>query len=471
MTLLKNINDLDSQEIYSMQDFRFFTEPLLYEANHVSNVTDYIIQDIYAHYLELIEDYEKNNIKKENIIQIGQVIFSGWAFNEYAENPDEIFYQTNPEDETHHRIYLSVFNPRSVAISRFEGRFKKEILNKNVAPKDIVRLKKEGEKDDDILIISVAQNFIFKDDKHFTGHVWLNEKIAHEMTHLYRSAIVPRTNHLLSKKNDLQFKFNDDLKEYNHLFEEIELGLYSSIEKILYNFDFNEQDARLKELDTHIKETLKRKDDASRIRQKALDYIKTHFKCDTWRIDKISLIAALSQTTDFQNISHINIMHNMLEDLHGYSYNEKFPQFVKFYVLGYYLYKSGHLYTKELKNRCKITSSMIGDFFSKKNYEFLLREKDVDNMIQAKNIDHFFAATEDSLEKIFLQYRVHVYTIIDRYIYQIYNVDESIDDELIADYVFERDFNLSEKIISHYREIYETENYYRNPKNTPYNLK
>lgn len=161
----------------------------------------------------------------------------------------------------------------------------------------------------------------------------------------------------------------------------------------------------------------------------------------------------------------------MLEDLHGYSYNEKFPQFVKFYVLGYYLYKSGHLYTKELKNRCKITSSMIRDFFSKKNYEFLLREKDVDNMIQAKNIDHFFAATEDSLEKIFLQYRVHVYTIIDRYIYQIYNVDESIDDELIADYVFERDFNLSEKIISHYREIYETENYYRNPKNTPYNLK
>ena len=58
-----------------------------------------------------MEDYEKNNIKKENIIQIGQVIFSGWAFNEYANNPDGIFYQTNPEDETHHRIYLSIFNP------------------------------------------------------------------------------------------------------------------------------------------------------------------------------------------------------------------------------------------------------------------------------------------------------------------------------------------------------------------------
>ena len=77
MTYLKNINDLDSQELSSMEDFRFFTDPLLYEANHVSNVTDYIIQDIYAYYLELIEDYEKNNIKKENIIQIGQVIFSG----------------------------------------------------------------------------------------------------------------------------------------------------------------------------------------------------------------------------------------------------------------------------------------------------------------------------------------------------------------------------------------------------------
>ena len=111
MSYLKNINDLDSQELSSMEDFRFFTDPLLYEANHVSNVTDYIIQDIYAYYLELIEDYEKNNIKKENIIQIGQVIFSGWAFNEYANNPDEIFYQTNPEDETHHRIYLSIFNP------------------------------------------------------------------------------------------------------------------------------------------------------------------------------------------------------------------------------------------------------------------------------------------------------------------------------------------------------------------------
>ena len=205
MTLLKNINDLDSQEISSMEDFRFFTEVLLYEANHVSNVTDYIIQDIYAYYLELIKDYEKNNTKEEDKdrLQVGQVLFSGWAFNEYAKNPDEIFYQTEEEDKTHHQIYLSVFNPQSAAISRFEGRFKKEILNKNVAPKDIVRLKKEGEKDDDILIISVAENFIFKTDKHFTGHVWLYEKIAHEMTHLYRSAIVPHTNLILSKKNDL----------------------------------------------------------------------------------------------------------------------------------------------------------------------------------------------------------------------------------------------------------------------------
>ena len=471
MSYLKNINDFDSQEISSMEDFRFFTEVLLFEANHVSNVTDYIIQDIYAHYLELIEDYEKNNVKKEDIIEVGQVIFSGWAFNEYAENPDEIFYQTNPEDETHHRIYLSIFNPQSAAISRFEGRFKKEILNKNVAPKDIVRLIKEGEKDDDILIISVAENFIFRTDKHFTGHVWLNEKIAHEMTHLYRSAIVPHTNHLLSKKNDLQFKFANDLKEYKHMFEEIDVDLYTEIISILYNFDFNEQDARLKELDTHMKEILKREDYTSRIHQQALDYIKEHFKSDTWNIDKISLITALSQTADIKTISHINIMHNMLDDLHCYSYSEKFPHFVKFYVLGYYLYKSGHLYTKELKNRYKISPSMIGDFFSKKNYEFLLKEKDVDNMTQAKNIYHFFAAVEDSLKKIFLQYQVHVYTIIDRYIYQIFNIDESVDDELIADCVFERDLNFSKRSISLCREIYETENYYRNPKNTPYNVK
>ena len=471
MAYLKNINDLDSQEIYSLEDFRFFTEPLLYEANHVSNVTDYIIQDIYSYYLELIEDYEKNNIKKENIIQIGQVIFSGWAFNEYANNPDEIFYQTNPEDETHHRIYLSIFNPQSAAISRFEGRFKKEILNKNVAPKDIVRLKKEGEKDDDVLIISVAENFIFKTDKHFTGHVWLNEKIAHEMTHLYRSAIAPHTNLLLSKKNDLQFKFNDDLKEYKYLFKEIEPKLYSSIINILYNFDFNEQDARLKELDTHMKEILKREDYTTRVQEQALDYIKEHFKSDTWNIDKISLITALSQTADINTISHINIMHNMLDDLHCYSYSEKFPHFVKFYVLGYHLYKSGHLYTKELKNRYKIVPSMMGDFFSKKNYEFLLKEKDVDNMIQANNIDHFFAAVEDSLRKIFLQYQVHVYTIIRRYIYQIYNVDESVDAELIADCVFEKDLNFSKRDISLCREIYETENYFRNPNNSPYNIK
>ena len=67
-----------------MEDFRFFTEPLLYEENHVSNVTDYIIQDIYAYYLELIEDYEKNNKRKLND---KIVLFSGLAFNEYAENP------------------------------------------------------------------------------------------------------------------------------------------------------------------------------------------------------------------------------------------------------------------------------------------------------------------------------------------------------------------------------------------------
>ena len=143
MSYLKNINDWDSQELSSMEDFRFFTEPILCEANHVSNVTDYIIQDIYAYYLELIEEYEKNNKRKLNDTII---LFSGWAFNEYAENPDEIFYQTNPEDETHHRIYLSIFNPQSAAISRFEGRFKKEIFDKNAAPKDIVRLIKEGEK-------------------------------------------------------------------------------------------------------------------------------------------------------------------------------------------------------------------------------------------------------------------------------------------------------------------------------------
>jgi hypothetical protein len=99
------------------------------------------------------------------------------------------------------------------------------------------------------------------------------------------------------------------------------------------------------------------------------------------------------------------------------------------------------------------------------------KEKDVDNMIQANNINHFFAAVEDSLRKIFLQYQVHVYTIIDRYVHQIYNVDESADDELIADYVFERDLNFSKRRISLCREIYETENYFRNPKNTPYNIK
>jgi hypothetical protein len=114
---------------------------------------------------------------------------------------------------------------------------------------------------------------------------------------------------------------------------------------------------------------------------------------------------------------------------------------------------------------------MIGDFFSKKNYEFLLKEKDVDNMTQAKNTYHFFDAVEDSLKKIFLQYQVHVYTIIDRYAHQIYNVNESIDDGLIADYVFERDLNFSKRSINLCREIYETENYFRNPKNTPYNVK
>ena len=114
---------------------------------------------------------------------------------------------------------------------------------------------------------------------------------------------------------------------------------------------------------------------------------------------------------------------------------------------------------------------MIGDFFCKKNYEFLLKEKDVDNMIQANNINHFFAAVEDSLRKIFLQYQVHVYTIIRRYIYQIYNVDESVDAELIADCVFEKDLNFSKRDISLCREIYETENYFRNAKNTPYNIK
>ena len=200
MTYLKNINDLDSQELSSMEDFRFFTDPLLCEANHVSNVTDDIIKDIYAYYLELIEEYEKNHKRKLND---KIVLFSGWSFNEYAENPDEIFYQTEPNDETHHRIYLTVFNKLTTAISKFEGRHKKEIFDKNVAPKDIVRLKKEGEKDDDVLIISVNENFIYRIDKHFTSHIWLFEKIAHEMTHLYRSAIAPHNNLLLSKKNDL----------------------------------------------------------------------------------------------------------------------------------------------------------------------------------------------------------------------------------------------------------------------------
>ena len=116
-------------------------------------------------------------------------------------------------------------------------------------------------------------------------------------------------------------------------------------------------------------------------------------------------------------------------------------------------------------------ASMRGDFGCKKSYECLLKEKDADNMIQANNIDHFFAAIEDSLRKIFLQYQVHVYMIIHRYIHQIYNVDESVDDELIADCVFERDLNFSKRNISLCREIYETENYFRNPNNSPYNVK
>jgi hypothetical protein len=74
--------------------------------------------------------------------------------------------------------------------------------------------------------------------------------------------------------------------------------LVLSIRTILYNFDFNEQDARLKELDTHLREVLKQEESHKKLRQNSLDYIDSHFECNFWRIDKISLITAISQTTE-----------------------------------------------------------------------------------------------------------------------------------------------------------------------------
>jgi hypothetical protein len=205
MSVLKNLNDLNPIEISSLYEFRFFTDSLLLEANHVSDVTTAVSRDIYHYYLELIDDYYKTEKfpLEEDFIQ-----FSGWSFNEYAENPDEIFYQTDFNDRTHHQIFMSVFkndeNNSSGAISKFIGRFKrKDVFDDEPEPDDIIKLEEEKYKDNDILIISVDQDFIFKKNGEFTSHIWLAEKIAHEITHLYRSAIAPHNNFLLSKKNDL----------------------------------------------------------------------------------------------------------------------------------------------------------------------------------------------------------------------------------------------------------------------------
>ena len=61
---------------------------------------------------------------------------------------------------------------------------------------------------------------------------------------------------------------------------------------------------------------------------------------------------------------------------------------------------------------------------------------------------------------MFYQYWKRVFDVIDKHIYQIYEVDESADEEMFGGIVFERDFGYSKESIEKLRDIYEENNYY-----------
>ena len=243
MNYLKKINEINKEESYEMWKFHIFTSHFLYETDKSSKVIYKLAQHIYSFFYQSIEDYD-NNISES--LDSNQVLFTGWAFNEDAEKPDERFYETSPDDETHQRIYMSVFENGGYIVSEYIGSLMRiGRFARKCAPDYIARTYKVGNK----IIISINKDFIFTKNKHFSYHIWLGQEIKNEIKHLYHSAVFLH----LSKQDEMKLKYDDEIKEFEHIFQEIDRDLNPSVRSILYYFDPEQLENRLDRLDAFLR--------------------------------------------------------------------------------------------------------------------------------------------------------------------------------------------------------------------------
>ena len=205
MARLRAINSFNEQEIDSINQFELTMTPMLCEVYHITNTTDDVIEDIYNQYLQIHQYFVDGTFK----LKPGDAVFSGWAFNEYAENENEKFYKTDESDDEHHKIYIGLYeNTDVLTYGKFFGRG------------DEYNHTTRKWFDNDVLKIGVNIQFLYQEK--FGGEMRLHNCLSHEITHLYRSVVAPKTNLLYAKKNDIQIRFEQDLKEFKPLFNKIQ---------------------------------------------------------------------------------------------------------------------------------------------------------------------------------------------------------------------------------------------------------
>ena len=201
--MMKPIHRLNENEIEILKRDAEIKSNMILETAHIAYTTDKVIDAIYDKYIELIEAYENDDPE----FDVNSEYFTRWNFNEYAEDDEDKFYETDEPDEAHHPVIICFFTPKNIA-AVYARTFPRTAYKTGSVFRTYL--------DNDAIMMGLNTQFALTGN--FRQLTQLKQHIAHEVTHLFRSVVAPHTDLNATKKNDLQNKLVRDKKKYDALF-------------------------------------------------------------------------------------------------------------------------------------------------------------------------------------------------------------------------------------------------------------
>lgn len=286
-----------------------FMEPFyVTESQHISDETDAAIDSIYKRCLMKFTSkiYDTDQYT-------GQLLFTGWNFNEYNIAGQRFYFTGNEPDASHHSLFIRIVDS--------EEPFRMQTMPRTPDVKSVkqnyVKFIWDALED---LEIQIQKSFIDaaarSDSTERQAKKELHATLAHEITHLYRSVIARDDNQLMSRKNSLYHTYRTDSTR-------LPSDIRNTLEHRLYLFDANELDARIKQIQKMIQIKLRDADEHDKFLTDIHEVLEKFMQIDsvTMKPDKTMLISAVLKTYDIARISRLMLMYSFIKELKRWSQN------------------------------------------------------------------------------------------------------------------------------------------------------